>query len=294
MGAFLKAAYQVLKSSGRPLTANEITEAAIARDLLESKGNTPWLTMKSKLSTDILGHGEQSLFMRSDVGQFALREWKNQIAEHVADRYQKALFDEDIVVFPADSLTKYIRRVGLHRDTSCVLGLMKECYAMRRRLAEEDFTVVQLVSVFIIRFKDQVLTHKRTKRLPESRLHGFYSANFGGHLNPKDVGPLFNIFAPDQAYPMLERELHEEVRFPPGAAQELIYRGLLYDDSRPVSRQHIGFVYEVVVDTNKFEIGERGFLMYAKYEGLDQIRQRISEFENWSVILVQALEEVCR
>lgn len=294
MGAFLNAAYQVLKSSGRPLTAFEITDAALAREILESKGQTPGQTMKSKLSTDILKNGESSLFMRSDAGRFALREWKSQIAEHVADRYQKALFDEEIVVFPATSLTKYIPHVGLHRDMSRVWELMKECRAMQRRLAEEDFSVVQLVSVFVIRFGDQVLTHKRTKRLPESRLHGFYSVSFGGHLNPDDVVPLFNIFAPDQSYPMLERELHEEVRFPAGAIQELVYRGLLYDDSRPVSRQHIGFVYEIVVNTDKFEIGERGFLMDAKYETLDHIRDRIYEFENWSVILVQALEAVCR
>ena len=294
MGVFLNAAYRVLKSSGCPLTAFEIADAALALDILESKGQTPGQTMKSKLSTDILHNGETSLFMRSDAGKFALREWKSKIGEHVADRYQKALFDEDIVVFPTASLTKYIPHVGLHGDTSCVLDLMKECRPMRRRLAEEDFGVVQLVSVFIIRYKDQVLTHKRTKRLPESRLHGFYSISFGGHLNPEDVGPLFNIFAPDQSYPMLERELHEEVRFPDGAIRKLVYRGLLYDDSRQVSRQHIGFVYEVVVNTDAFEIGERGFLMDAKYESLDQIRERISEFENWSAMLAQALEEVCR
>jgi len=60
--------------------------------------------MKSKLSTNILKQGDRSFFMRSAKGRFALREWNKFYPEHIADRYQKALFDEDIVVFPAGSL----------------------------------------------------------------------------------------------------------------------------------------------------------------------------------------------
>jgi predicted NUDIX family phosphoesterase len=292
MGDFLKAAYQILKTNGTPLTAKEITSAAIEDNLLESHGRTPSQTMKSKLSTDILHRGEMSLFMRSDAGKFALREWKDKIAEHVADRYQKALFDEDIVVFPAESLVRYIQGVGLHRDTEQIRHLMSECRPMRRREAEEDIGVIQLVSVFILRCGHEVLTHKRTKRLPESRLHGFYSLNFGGHLNPEDLSPLFNIFAPDQAFPMLERELHEEVRLEAGSIACVEYRGLLYDDSQPVSRQHIGFVYEVMTKDKSFRIGERGFLMDAKYEPVAAIKERISAFENWSALLLRALEPV--
>src|SRR5207249_12066340 len=88
MGDFLTAAYQVLKMKGSPLTATEITSAAVESNLLDSHGLTPWQTMKSKLSTDILNRGDKSKFMRSDAGRFALREWKGTIAEHVADRYQ--------------------------------------------------------------------------------------------------------------------------------------------------------------------------------------------------------------
>src|SRR5439155_14567118 len=117
----------------------------------------------------------------------------------------------------------------------------------------------------------------------------YYSLSFGGHLNPDDIAPLFSLFAPDEAYPMLERELHEEVRFPDGILG-LTYRGLLYEDSRDVSRQHMGVVYEVEAHTGRFEIGERGFLIDAKYETVDEIRGRLNEFENWSVLLLRSLE----
>src|SRR5258705_11388468 len=104
MGVFLQSAYDVLKSAAQPLTAQEITEMACARGLLRTSGQTPSQTMKAKLSVDILRNGTRSLFKRSEKGKFALREWAN-VQEHVADRYQKALFDEGIVVFPDEIRT---------------------------------------------------------------------------------------------------------------------------------------------------------------------------------------------
>jgi predicted NUDIX family phosphoesterase len=288
MGMFLDVAYKVLKAEQRPLTAKEITDIGQSRGLLPSSGKTPFQTMKSKLSTDILERRDNSQFMRTEKGRFALREWKNELGEHVADRYQKALFDEDIVVFPASSISKYISHIGLETGPNNSQALVRELRPLRRRVAEEDDSVIQLVSVFILRCGAKVLTHKRTKRLPESRLHGYYSMNFGGHLNPDDVAPLFNLFA-DEGYPMLERELREEVRLPYRAIARLMYRGLLYDDSRPVSKQHLGVVYEIELKTENFEIGERGFLMDAKFESLGEIEKRIHEFDNWSVILLKEL-----
>ena len=67
------------------------------------------------------------------------------------------------------------------------------------------------------------------------------------------------------------------------------FEGLLYDDSRPVSRQHIGLVYSIEVDSDEFEIGERGFLTDAKFESTDQIQERIDDFENWSQLIAQKL-----
>lgn len=288
MGLFLNAAYTVLRQEHKPLSAREITELAQTRGLLRSEGQTPWQTMKSKLSTDILRRGESSFFMRSAEGRFALREWETDLPEYKADRYQKALFDEDIVVFPTSSLHRYVPGVGLFRGPVDSRSLRAELTPMRRRLAERDPTVIQLVSVFVVRHGNRVLTHKRTKRLPESRLHGYYSLSFGGHLNPDDVcSPLFDIFDPQQGMPWLARELGEELILP--TFSHFIFRGLLYDDSREVSRQHLGVVYDIVVPTEVFKIGERGFLMDAKFESVNSIRKRIAEFENWSLLLLQHL-----
>ena len=159
---------------------------------------------------------------------------------------------------------------------------------MCRRNAEEDASVIQLVSVFVVRHNNRYLTYKRTRRLPEARLHGCYSISFGGHLNPTDICPLLNISDPTLGGALLIRELGEELRLRTGEIAEMSYRGLLYDDSRPVSRQHLGIVYNVTLRTGEFEIGERGFLMDPKFETLEQISDRIGEFENWSQIIFMA------
>jgi hypothetical protein len=113
MGVFLDAAYSVLLENSEPLTAQQIVEHAKNRGLLPTTGKTPTQTMKSKLSTDILRYGKHSLFMRSEKGKFALRQWDIRLQEFKADRYQKALFDEDIIVFPAESLPRFAPHSGL-------------------------------------------------------------------------------------------------------------------------------------------------------------------------------------
>src|SRR5437867_5392263 len=150
MGDFLSAAYTVLKATGRPLTAKELADAAIAHGVLATRGRTPGQTMKSKLSTDILATRERSLFMRVAKARFALREWTTH-EEHVADRYQKALFDEDIIVIPRSSLGAYVPGPGLHRRPINSDRLRAESLAMRRRDAEETLEVIQLVSQFTVK-----------------------------------------------------------------------------------------------------------------------------------------------
>ena len=155
MGQFLTAAYEILKTENRPLSAREIADLAVERGELRSEGKTPFQTMKSKLSTEILHKGTDSPFMRVAEGKFALREWGTK--EHIAHRYQKALFDEDIVVFPAESLSKYVPKPGLHRASFDRDALIAECRPMRRRLAEETYSVIQLVSVFIVEIEDKCI-----------------------------------------------------------------------------------------------------------------------------------------
>jgi predicted NUDIX family phosphoesterase len=285
VGDFLESAWQVLTDERKALSHRDLTRLAIERGYLTTQGKTPWQTMKAKLSTDILHKREQSMFMRTGKGLFALRSNGDE-GEYVADRYQKALLEEDVVVFDASVRARYIPGPGV-APLAPEIGqeLLNNCRPMRRRVAEEDPRVIQLVSAFIVRHRDRYLTYKRTKRLPESRLHDYYSINFGGHLNPDDIPPLWNIFEPDAGLPFLERELSEELRL--RDRPKFTYLGVIWDDRVEVSKQHLGIVYEVQLASDDFEIGERGFLMDSRLETLDEIQSRIDQFENWSELLAR-------
>lgn len=292
MGDFLDAARKALESANKPLKPSELTEVALDHGFLETRGKTPSQTMKSKLSTDILKRREKSVFMRTGENTFALRCWSSKYPEYTADRFEKALLDEEVVVFPRSRLREFVPVDGLWKAPILSQDLLGICHNVQRREAEERFDIVQLVSVFIVKYNDRYLTYKRSRRLPEKRLHHTYSIAFGGHLNPDDVSRLLDIFVPDLGLPLIERELSEELRLP--HVPDFRYKGLLYDSSREVSSQHLGIVYDVVLSEADFEIGERGFLIDARLETAADISDRISDFENWSVILLndEMTEEV--
>lgn len=287
MGHFLDIAYQILMAQGQPLTASELTEIGLRTGCLRTSGITPSQTMKSKLSTDILINKGKSVFMRTNEGKFALRQW-HSYEEYIADRFSKGLLQEDVIVFPAESIKRYISVPGLHPIVlSNGQSLLQECKTMKRDDAERDFSVIQLISVFVLSYGNRYLTYKRTKRLPESRLHGLYSMIFGGHINPDEALPLFNIFEPQYGEMLLLRELEEEVRFAADMFPLVQYKGLLYDDSKEVSQQHLGIVYDVFLRSPKYEIGERGFLMDSRLETLNDIQNRLQDFENWSQLVAR-------
>jgi predicted NUDIX family phosphoesterase len=290
MGHFLEVALKVLSEAKKPLSAKVITDIGLSKGLLITKGSTPYQTMKSKLSTHILNKKENSIFIRTSKGEFALRSWK-YLYEFKAERFSKSLLKENILVFPLKSLSKYIPKPGLHTDLSINWDeLFNECRPMSRIIAERKYNYLQLISVFIIHYDKQYLTYKRTKRLPENRLHDWYSIFFGGHLNPIDFMPLFNtifdINDPKSILFTFHRELKEEIIFPVNSKQEFIFKGLLYDDSRQVSKQHLGIVFDVFLKSAKYEIGERGFLMDSKFESIYEIETRKDKFENWSVMII--------
>lgn len=285
MRTFLDAAYIVLKKENKPLDAENITKKAIEQDVLSTQGKTPHHTMRARLSEDVLRNKEKSRFKRTASGAFALREWVG--TEYYAPRHKKALFDEDIVVFGREHLTEFIAKKGLISFDleEVAVRMRKICYEMRRRNAEEDESVIQLVSVFVVQHENKYLTFKRTKRLPESRLHGFYSIGFGGHISPEDLMPLFNIFDPATDDIFIIRELSEELRLK--NKPMIKFRGLLYDDSRPVSKIHLGIVYDTFLKDVNYEIGEKGFLMDPKFEDINSVWNRMDDFENWSQIIIK-------
>jgi len=291
---FLDIAQMYLKSSRKPLSAREIVAMATRDGILKSAGRTPWQTMKSKLSTDILSHGDKSRFKRVFQGVFALRE--DSVTEYQAPRFVKSKLDEDIAVIPLRKLNELIDGPGLCLKPIDRQHLTQISHSMLRRAAEETYDVVQLISVFVVSYEDKFLTHMRSARLPESRLHGEYSMMLGGHLSVDDFSQLtLDLFSADDDLAdctYILRELSEELVLTVDPIVEP--RGYLYDDSRDVSRQHLGMLYLVKLPKLSFEIGERGFLLNAKMETLEEIQGRREQFENWSWMLMDNINRIAK
>jgi HB1/ASXL restriction endonuclease-like protein with HTH domain/restriction endonuclease len=73
---FIEAAAEVLRQAGKPLHYKEITELAIAKNLLSHVGKTPEVTMSHRLTAAIKKDDTGVPVVRVRPGVFALREWQ--------------------------------------------------------------------------------------------------------------------------------------------------------------------------------------------------------------------------
>jgi hypothetical protein len=72
---FIEAAAEVLRKAGKPLHYKEITELAIASNLLSHVGKTPEVTMSHRLTSAIKKDDKEVPIVKVKPGVFALREW---------------------------------------------------------------------------------------------------------------------------------------------------------------------------------------------------------------------------
>ncbi|MGA7119950.1 MAG: winged helix-turn-helix domain-containing protein, partial [Polyangiaceae bacterium] len=75
---FIEAAAEVLRQAGKPLHYKEITELAIAKNLLSHVGKTPEVTMSHRLTSAIKKEDKEVPIVRVKPGIFALREWEGK------------------------------------------------------------------------------------------------------------------------------------------------------------------------------------------------------------------------
>lgn len=80
---FKEAAYQVLKKEKRPLSAKEITRAALKERLITSGGKTPSATMGAVIYNDIKTKREKSIFVKIKRGMFGLKELEVKTHEKI-------------------------------------------------------------------------------------------------------------------------------------------------------------------------------------------------------------------
>lgn len=280
--------YIVLEQVQKPLTAEAILREIESNNLYDFTGKTPKTAIRARLAENIDQLGGASVFVRLQKGTFGLRKWLNdspgKYKEYEAKNKRNQLMDEYLPVFNRNLLPQIVSINGLNEVPIDSNWFKENCTPMIRHEAEEDYSVVQLISVFIIIFEDKIITHTRSAKAPESRLHGERSIVFGGHITYEEVNSLFDPFDPESTHPFIKRELEEEITISPDSVMKPI--GLLYDSTRDVSSQHLGLVYLVEMINEDYEIGEKGYHINDELTHISDVIKNKTDYENWSVELI--------
>lgn len=168
-------------------------------------------------------------------------------------------------------------------------SLAAKGFFVPRDQAEDNPSWKQPIPYCVVSSGDRVFTVQRTRGQSEARLHGLYSIGLGGHVEPQDRGN--SLFERG-----LRRELAEELVIPALNDAQLLFLGLLNDDSNPVGRVHMGLVYgldvgdptglQKPVQVRESSKMNGGFRSLVESQNLWQDRSR---FETWSRILLAAL-----
>jgi hypothetical protein len=88
---FIEAAAEVLRQAGKPLHYKEITELAIAKNLLSHVGKTPEVTMSHRLTAAVKKDDKDVPVVKVKPGIFALREWEDKKGRRGAAPSSQAL-----------------------------------------------------------------------------------------------------------------------------------------------------------------------------------------------------------
>lgn len=281
----------VLDQVEKPLTAEAILREIKSNNLYDFTGKTPKTAIRARLAENIDQLESASEFVRLQKGTFGLRKWlidnSGKYKEYEAKKKRSQLMDEYLAVFNRDILPQIISINGLNQVSIDSDWFKKNCTPMVRHEAEDDYSVIQLISVFIIKFENKIITHTRSAKAPESRLHGERSIIFGGHITYEEVNSLFDPFDPMSTHPFIKRELEEEITVSPDSVMTPI--GLLYDSTRDVSSQHLGLVYLVEMIDEDYEIGEKGYHINDELTPISDVIKNKTDYENWSVELIEKI-----
>jgi predicted NUDIX family phosphoesterase len=163
----------------------------------------------------------------------------------------------------------------------------REGFFVEREYAERTPDLKQVIPYTVFRVDGQILVMRRLKAGGESRLHDKLSLGVGGHINPIDSEE-------GNADPIrfgTRREIEEEISI--DGSYTLRTVGYLNDDSNPVGAVHLGVVQFAEV-TGSLEIREKDMLegRLVAPESLSELLQRGENFENWSSILIENLDEL--
>lgn len=180
------------------------------------------------------------------------------------------------------NLLTYTSQGLIHGSPELLKMIVRKGQFCRRDKLEEDPSYKQIIPYGVISHNNSYFLFKRTSGQTEKRLQDLYSLGVGGHMNPGR-----SVESPEQyLIDELKRELFEEVTFSEGCSIEAIdFNGFINDETIPVSRVHLGILYNISVSGRNVEVSETD-----KMTGVWVNRSGLNDFyegmETWSKIVV--------
>lgn len=155
---YREAAYEVLRSEGRPMKASEIAHLAVERQLINPKSMTPESSLSAQLYRDLQQYAAASVFRREGAGIFGLAEWEQDV-DAIAQMAQQQ----------RQNVKQQLRNVIEHMDPFAFEHLVGRMLSkmgynnimVTQRVSDEGIDVVADVAVGVM----EVRTAIQVKRL---------------------------------------------------------------------------------------------------------------------------------
>lgn len=203
--------------------------------------------------------------------------------------------DERVLVAARAEVFKHLEPFeGLATDAATVHDILKQ-YAMyhhfaRRGDVEEDASLKQLIPYGVIRQGWRILVYRRLEGGGEARLHGRYSAGFGGHMNDVRHENGTTMRLKEQIAENLWRELDEELVIDAGRDDiPLEVLGVINDETDETGIYHLGIAFMVNVPEG-IDVRVRETDAHAgEWVEIDDLHARRDAFEGWSRLLIDHL-----
>lgn len=163
--------------------------------------------------------------------------------------------------------------------------LAKDAYFVERDWAERQPAVKQVIPYNVVRCDGRILLVRRLAG-GEARLADKHSIGIGGHVNPVDRAEGESVLDAGT-----RRELEEELDIQGSWTVRRV--GLINDDTNAVGAVHVGLVQVVdVVGSVAIRETDRLEGRLVPVEDLRALVERGANFETWSRLLVERIDEI--
>ncbi len=191
--------------------------------------------------------------------------------------------EESVFAIPTSELWKLLayNENGLIRGNSHDLNRIVQHGQFRKRSElEEDPSFKQIIPYGIISHEEFYYLFTRKPGQREKRLQYKLHLGVGGHVNPGSA------MVPGDQYLVneLKREFIEEVKpFNGCMIEDIEFIGFINDESIPVSRVHIGLLYDIHVSNKNLAVNEPE-KMKAEWIAKADLADYYEKMETWTRI----------